>query len=57
MTIEELKKIKKEMSLELIKLPPGEIVTLSKKWKEEWILEKQKRNKDRNINAKKTVKV
>jgi len=57
MTIEELKKIKEEMSFELIKLPPGEIVTLSKKWKEEWVLEKEKRNKDRNINAKKTAMV
>ena len=55
MTIEELKKIKEEMSLELIKLPAGEIVNLSKKWKEEWILEKEKRNKE--INAKKNVNV
>ena len=55
MTIEELKKIKEEMSFELIKLPPGEIVTLSKKWKEEWIIEKEKRIKYKEINAKRTI--
>ena len=41
MTLAELKKIKEEMSLELIKLPTHERIALSKKWKEEWRIERE----------------
>ena len=41
MTLDELKKIKEEMSLELIKLPTNERIALSKKWKEEWRIERE----------------
>ena len=44
MTLSELKKIKEEMSLEHIKLPIGELSALSKKWKENWKIEKEKRD-------------